>query len=87
MICSFFSLFPLLYSKILNGILGEQWVNDLKFIGTNWQKEYLSDAPWLILVFKQTYGYLKDGGRRNYYYNEISTCISAALLIAAIQVT
>ena len=38
------------------------------------------------MVFKQTYGTLPNGGRRNYYYNEISTCIAAGLLLAAIQV-
>jgi len=68
-----------------NSRMGDQWVNDLKFVKTDWKKEYLSEAPWLILVFKQTYGLLEDGGRRNFYYNEISTCISAGLLLAAIQ--
>lgn len=68
-----------------NSRMGDQWVNDLKFVGTDWKKEYLSEAPWLILVFKQTYGVNSEGGRRNYYYNEISTCISAGLLLAAIQ--
>merc|ERR1712055_712607 len=60
-----------------NSRMGDQWVNDLKFVKTDWRKEYLSEAPWLILVFKQTYGVNEDGRRRNYYYNEISTCISS----------
>ena len=52
---------------------------------TDWNKPYLSTAPVLILVFKQTYGLLEGGGRRVHYYNEISTCIATGLLLAAIQ--
>lgn len=36
--------------------MSKQWTTDLKPLRTNHIKEYLSDAPYLILVFKQTYG-------------------------------
>ena len=62
-----------------------QWTTDLKFVRTNWVKPYLSQAPYLILQFKQTYGLAAGGGRRVHYYNEISCSISAGLLLAAIQ--
>lgn len=65
--------------------MGKEWVRDLKGFQTNWVKEYLTVAPWLILVFKQTYGLLPDGRRRNHYYNEISTGLASGILLSAIH--
>ena len=62
-----------------------QWTADLKFVRTDWNKPYLTSAPYLILQFKQTYGLMAGGGRRVHYYHEISCSISAGLLLAAIQ--
>lgn len=36
--------------------MSRQWTTDLQPLKTNHIKEYLTDAPYLILVFKQTYG-------------------------------
>lgn len=65
--------------------MGNQWVKDLKFLRTDCVKEYLTMAPWLLLVFKQTYGMLPDGRKRNHYYHEISTAIAGGILLCAIQ--
>lgn len=65
--------------------MGNQWVKDLGALRTTWVKEYLTEAPWVLLVFKQTYGLLPDGRKRNHYYNEISTALAGGLLLAAIQ--
>lgn len=59
--------------------MGAQWVADLKFIRTNWVKEYLTEAPALVLLFKQTHGYTQDGRKKVHYYNEISCSISAGM--------
>ena len=67
-------------------ITGVQWTADLRGLRTDWHKQYLTDAPYLILVFKQAYGFNTDGTKKNHYYNEISVGISAGLLLAAIQV-
>lgn len=53
---------------------------------TNWIKEYLDEAPYLILIFKQTYGNLPNGKKKTHYYNEISVSISCGILLAALQV-
>lgn len=53
---------------------------------TNWIKEYLDVAPYLILVFKQTYGIFPNGKKKTHYYNEISVSISCGILLAALQV-
>ncbi|XP_076840557.1 iodotyrosine deiodinase [Brachyhypopomus gauderio] len=65
--------------------MGNKWVQDLKKLRTNWVKEYLDTSPYLILIFKQTYGILPNGKKRTHYYNEISVSISCGLLLAALQ--
>ncbi|XP_067301707.1 iodotyrosine deiodinase [Pseudorasbora parva] len=65
--------------------MGDKWVHDLKRLRTNWVKEYLDVAPYLILVFKQTHGVLPNGKKKTHYYNEISVSISCGILLAALQ--
>lgn len=65
--------------------MGDKWVHDLAKLKTNWIKEYLDVAPYLILIFKQTYGILPNGKKKTHYYNEISVCISCGILLAALQ--
>lgn len=38
--------------------MARQWTADLGPLKTDYVKEYLTDAPYLVLVFKQTYGKL-----------------------------
>lgn len=66
--------------------MGEKWVKDLAFVKTTWSKPYLNSAPYLILIFKQVYGFREDGSKKTHYYNEMSVSISVGLLLAAIQV-
>lgn len=65
--------------------MGDKWVSDLARLRTNWIKEYLDVAPYLILIFKQTYGILPNGKKATHYYNEISVSISCGILLAALQ--
>ncbi|XP_021939885.1 iodotyrosine deiodinase 1 isoform X3 [Zootermopsis nevadensis] len=65
--------------------MGDQWTTDLKPLKTSWVKEYLTDAPYLILVFKQLYSYKEDGTKRIHYYNEMSVSLASGILIAAIH--
>lgn len=39
--------------------MSRQWTTDLKPLKTDFVKEYLTDAPFLIIVFKQIYGIYK----------------------------
>jgi len=66
--------------------MGIKWTTDLSPLRTNWIKEYLTTAPYLILVFKQTYGILPNGQKKIHYYNELSVSIACGILITAIQV-
>lgn len=36
--------------------MSKQWTTDLRPLKTDFIKEYLTDAPYLIIVFKQVYG-------------------------------
>jgi iodotyrosine deiodinase len=65
--------------------MGDRWVNDLKFVGTNHEKEYLETAPYIILVFKQQYHIDDRGIKHSHYYYEISTAMASGILVAAIH--
>ncbi|XP_055845550.1 iodotyrosine deiodinase [Episyrphus balteatus] len=62
-----------------------QWTADLKPLHTDHIKEYLTEAPYLILIFKQIYGFKPNGGRKQHYYNEISVSIATGILLCALQ--
>ena len=67
--------------------MGPTWVNDLKAVGTTWEKPYLETVPYIVIVFKQTYGLTPSGERKNHYYSELSVAISVGLFMAAVQVS
>lgn len=65
--------------------MGARWVLDVAHLSVNWCKPYLTEAPFLIVIMKQTYQIDANGERHPTYYNEISVSIAAGILIAAIQ--
>jgi len=60
------------------------WKDDLKPLGTNWEKPFLEDAPYLIVVFKQSFG-IEHGEKIQHYYVSESVGIACGFLIAAIH--
>ncbi|KAK5639869.1 hypothetical protein RI129_010680 [Pyrocoelia pectoralis] len=64
--------------------MGKIWVDDLKFVRTYWVKEYLTEAPCLIFVFKQLYS-IHNNQKQRHYYNEESVHIAAGILLTAIH--
>ena len=67
-----------------HGRMSEEWMKDLEVFETNWKKPFLEHAPWLIVVFKETYQLDGDEKYKNYYVNE-SVGIATGFLLAAIQ--
>ncbi|XP_055304060.1 iodotyrosine deiodinase [Sitodiplosis mosellana] len=65
--------------------MSRQWTTDLRPLKTDFIKEYLTDAPYLIIVFKQVYGIRSDGMKQQHYYNEISVSIATGILLCALQ--
>jgi nitroreductase len=67
-----------------NNRMSEEWLEALAPLGTDWNKPFLEDAPWLIIMFKKAYD-LEDGVKsKNYYVNE-SIGIAAGFLLSAIH--
>ena len=65
------------------GRAGEEWLDALAPIGTDADKPYMETAPWLICIFAQRRGGVREGeDRKNYYIHE-SVGIATGLLIAA----
>jgi len=62
----------------------QSWLDDLNKFGTDWSKEFLEVAPYLIVVFKQIYDLDNGKKYKNYYVNE-SVGIACGFLLAAIQ--
>lgn len=65
--------------------MSRQWTIDLRPLKTNHIKSYLTDAPYLIVIFKQVYGFTKSGKKKQHYYNEISVSIATGILLCALQ--
>eukprot|EP01080_Neovahlkampfia_damariscottae_P006771 gene6771-10935_t len=65
--------------------MSEIWKNDLKEIGTTWEKPHITKAPWVIVVFKIMYTLGEDGKKKGNYYQSESVGISCGMLISAIQ--
>jgi nitroreductase len=64
----------------------EEWKQDLKPLATNWEKPFLEEAPYLIVVFKQSYGW-EDGKKSQHYYVSESVGIACGILITAIHLS
>ena len=62
----------------------KDWLKDLNKFGTDWHKEFLEIAPYLIVVFKQIYDLDNNIKYKNYYVNE-SVGIACGFLLSAIH--
>jgi len=70
---------------LYHGLAGDAWLADLSHLGTNVQKPFLEQAPYLIVVFAQPYGLLPDGGKKKHYYVRESVGIATGMLVAALH--
>ncbi|WP_317169965.1 MULTISPECIES: nitroreductase family protein [Flammeovirga] len=68
-----------------HGRMSEEWLEDLKPFGTDWNKPFLEKAPWLIVVFKQVYEIDEFGVRHNNYYVNESVGLASGFLLNAIH--
>lgn len=68
-----------------HGRMPSEWLEALAPLGTDEHKPHLTDAPWLVVVFRQSYGVGPDGGRRPHYYTQESVGIAVGLFVAAIH--
>ena len=64
--------------------MSDRWKEDLEIFDTNWEKPFIEDAPYIIVLFKKSYD-LIDGEKKNNYYVNESVGIAAGMLISAIH--
>jgi nitroreductase len=63
----------------------EAWKEVLEPLGTDHIKEHISDAPWLVVLFRHTQRVRSNGEMAPTYYSQESCGIAAGLFIAAIH--
>jgi iodotyrosine deiodinase len=71
--------------EFYHGRAPQEWLDALAPLGTDEQKPYLETAPYLIVVFAQSYGLLPDGRKVKHYYVSESVGIATGMLITAIH--
>lgn len=68
--------------------MSDEWLEALAPLGTDWRKPHFTDAPAIIVVFEQIYGWRtrEDGTRAKvkHYYVQESVGIAVGFLIAAL---
>ena len=63
----------------------QEWLDALAPLGTDEHKPFLEAAPYLIVIFAQSYSLLPDGRRVKNYYVQESVGIATGILITAIH--
>lgn len=63
----------------------DTWLEALAPLGTDADKPFLETAPWLIVVFGESWGAMPDGSRRKNYYVTESVGIATGMLISALH--
>jgi nitroreductase len=63
----------------------EEWLEALEPFGTDWHKEFLETAPYLIVVFRLDYGLGENGEKEKHYYVGESVGIATGFLLAALH--
>ena len=70
--------------------MSDEWLAALEPLGTDWRKPFLEIVPWIIVVFRQSYGIRADEAsgveqRYKHYYSEESVGIAVGLLLASLH--
>lgn len=71
--------------KSYGGRMSDEWLEDLAPLGTDWQKEFIDIAPWIVVVMKRAYEIQSDGTKRQNYYVSESVGLASGFLLAAIH--
>lgn len=71
--------------EFYGGKAGDDWLDDLKDLGTDADKPFLEIAPWLIAIFVERYGVNDDGSKQKNYYTAESVGIATGFLINALH--
>jgi nitroreductase len=68
-----------------HGRMPPDWLEALAPLGTDEHKAHITDAPWVVVLFRQAYALRPDGTKRTHYYTQESCGIAAGFFIAAVH--
>lgn len=71
--------------KSYGGRMSEEWLEDLAPLGTDWEKEFIGIAPWIVVVMKRPYEIQEDGSKRQNYYVSESVGLASGFLLMAVH--
>lgn len=63
----------------------DEWLEALAPLGTDADKPFLEEAPYLIAIFSERYGINENGEKETHYYVKESVGIATGILITAIH--
>ncbi len=63
----------------------DSWLEALAHLGTDENKPFLETAPWLVVIFAESYEVRSDGSRAKNYYVSESVGIATGILITALH--
>ena len=72
-------------TNYLENRMNAEGQNALAPLGTDWHKEFLEIAPWIVVLFEERYGVRDDGSKRTHYYVKESCGIAAGMFITALH--
>jgi nitroreductase len=68
-----------------HGRMTKEWLKDLEPLGTDWQKEFIDVAPWIVVVMKRSYEFDPEGVKLNNYYVAESVGLAAGFFLMAVH--
>ena len=71
--------------EFYGGRAPKEWLDDLNQFGTDWNKPFLEEAPYLIVVFSKKFDINDDGNNTKNYYVSESVGIASGLLLTALH--
>jgi nitroreductase len=63
----------------------QEYLDAIEPIGTDWQKPHITDAPYLIVVFEQPWGWDERGEKKKHYYVRESVGIAVGFLLVSLH--
>ena len=63
----------------------QEWLEAIAPMGTDENKPFLENAPYLIILFEKRYGLLPDGRKIKHYYTAESVGIAAGMFLTAVH--
>lgn len=63
----------------------DEWLEALAPLGTDEHKPFIEIAPYLIIIFAQSYGLTPEGEKIKHYYSQESVGIATGMLITALH--